>query len=145
MATKAVKALKRAENEGLLIVCQVDENYSSRVCNLCNEQKEVLDGFSGQMISLWGVLQCSICHHNWDRDYNASTNILNLSLLECAGIDRPEVFSRYMPYEPPPSPTNDNSNENMLGDDNDNDQMKVDTDAVIPSQEMNLDFLNLNL
>jgi hypothetical protein len=149
MATKAVKALKRAENEGLLIVCQVDENYSSRVCNLCqqqsNEQKEVLDEFSGQMVSLWGVLQCSICHYNWDRDHNASTNILNLGLLECAGIDRPDVFSRSMPYEPPPSPTNDHGDENMLGDDDDNHQMEVDTDAVTPSQEMNLGFLNLNL
>jgi hypothetical protein len=88
-----------------------------------------------QMVSLWGVLQCSICHHNWDRDYNASTNILNLGLHECAGIYCPELFSRSMPYEPPSSPTNDG----------DNDQMEVDTDAVTPSQEMNLGFLNLNL
>jgi hypothetical protein len=50
-----------------------------------------------------------------------------------------------MPYEPPPSPTNDHSDENMLGDDDDNHQMEVDTDAVTPSQEMNLDFLNSNL
>jgi hypothetical protein len=97
------------------------------------------------MVSLWGVLQCSIFHHNWDRDHNASTNILNLGLLECAGIDRLEMFSRSMPYEPPPSPTNDHGDENMSVDDDDNDQMEVDTDAVTPLQEMNLGFLNLNL
>jgi hypothetical protein len=87
------------------------------------------------MVSLWGVLQCSICHHNWDRDHNASTNILNLGLLECADIDHPEVFSRSMPFEPPSLPTNDDGN----------DQMEVDTDAVTPWQEMNLGFLKLNL
>jgi transposase len=107
MASKAIKALKRAQKEGLLLVCKVDENYSYRVCCLyhqhSNECKKVVDNFSGDGISLWGVLQCKLCLHIWDRDINACRNISYLWNLKHTGQPGPEVFSCSMLYTPPPS------------------------------------------
>jgi hypothetical protein len=67
------------------------------VCWRCRKQsnnlKEVDDAFAGGKMSLWGVLKCAICGHNWDRDVNAANNIRYLGLLEYDGLDRPEVFT----------------------------------------------------
>jgi hypothetical protein len=67
------------------------------VCWRCREQsnklKEVEDAFTGGKMSLWGVLECTICGHNWDRDVNAANNIRYLGLLEYDGLDRPDVFT----------------------------------------------------
>jgi hypothetical protein len=68
-----------------------------KVCWCCREQsnkvKEVDDAFAGDKMSLWGVLECAICGHNWDRDMNAANNVKYLGLLEYDGLDRPEVFT----------------------------------------------------
>jgi hypothetical protein len=135
MAYKAIKTLKRAEKEGLLLVCKVDENYSSRVCCLCNQQsneyKKVVDDFSGDEISLWGVLQCQLCQHNWDIDINAHRNISYLGNLGRTGKPRPEVFSRSMPYTPLSSASSDYS-------------IDIDT-GVTPDQQLSTDLDNLLL
>jgi hypothetical protein len=77
--------------------------YFYKVCWRCREQsnksKEVDDAFAGGKMSLWGVLECAICGHNWDRDVNAANNIRYLELLEYDGADRPDVFSRRMEDE----------------------------------------------
>jgi hypothetical protein len=135
MASKAIKALKRAKKEGLLLVCKVNKNYSSRVCCLCHQQsnecKKVIDNFSGDEISLWGVLQCQLCQHNWDRDINACRNISYLGNLERTGQPRPEVSSRSMPYTPPSSASSDDS-------------MNIEPD-VTPDQQLSTDLDNLFL
>jgi hypothetical protein len=120
MATKALKALWRAENEGRMVTCWVNVSFTSeitkayfhslqsffytyiyihtyfyKVCWRCKKQSntlnEVEDAFSGGRMSLWGVLECTICGHNWDRDVNAANSI---RYLEYDGLDRPEVFRR---------------------------------------------------
>ncbi|KAI8890055.1 hypothetical protein K501DRAFT_266427 [Backusella circina FSU 941] len=86
MATTVIKALKRVEKEGLLQVCKINENFTSKVCCLCHQQsngcKKVIDNFSGRQVSLWGVLQCKICHYNWDIDKDTCHNIAYLADLE---------------------------------------------------------------
>jgi hypothetical protein len=71
--------------------------YFYKVCWRCREQsnksKEVDDAFAGGKMSLWGVLECAICSHNWDRDVNAANNIRYLGLLEYGGLDWPKVFT----------------------------------------------------
>ncbi|KAI8878852.1 Rgp1-domain-containing protein [Backusella circina FSU 941] len=61
MATKTIKALKRAEKESLLLVCKINENFTSKVCWLCHHQskeyKKVIYSFSGREVSLRGALQ----------------------------------------------------------------------------------------
>ncbi|KAI8889424.1 hypothetical protein K501DRAFT_266966 [Backusella circina FSU 941] len=85
MATKTIKALKRAKEEVLLFVCEIDENFDSKVCCLCHQQsnkcKKAIDNLSRREVSLWGVLQCKICHHNWDRDKSACYNFPMLLIL----------------------------------------------------------------
>jgi hypothetical protein len=98
----------------------------------------VPDGFDGGVMSLWSVLQCNVCNHNWDRDYNAAINILNLGMREQLGLDRPQVFTRPVPAPPPPSEDEDESDDNASNDD----PMDID---ITPSQELNADFLGLNL
>jgi hypothetical protein len=87
--------------------CEVNEDYTSKVCCLrhqqINECIKVVDGFSGLRVSLWGVLQCQNCHQIWNRDKNACTNIAYLANLERTGHERPAVFSRQIQYVPPPS------------------------------------------
>jgi hypothetical protein len=69
-----------------------------KVCWRCGEQSNkvnvVDDAFAGGKMSLWGVLECAICVHNWDRDVNAANNTRYLGLIEYDGVNRPEVFSR---------------------------------------------------
>ncbi|KAI8881925.1 hypothetical protein K501DRAFT_274177 [Backusella circina FSU 941] len=38
MTTKITKALERAEYEGQLLICEVDESFTSKVCHLCLQQ-----------------------------------------------------------------------------------------------------------
>jgi hypothetical protein len=118
MASKTIRALKRAEKEGLLLVCKVNEDYTSKVCCLCHQQSneciKVVDGFSGLRVSLWGVLQCQNCHQIWNRNKNACTNIVYLANLERTDQERPAVFSRQIPYVPPPSTSSEGASNHDL-------------------------------
>jgi hypothetical protein len=142
MRTKPNKALKRAEHEGILLVCEVNEAYTSKVYHLCleqtNEPKQVEDNFSSDTISLWSVLQCTICSHNWDRDFNATNNILNLVMREQLGLDQPQVLIHPVPTSPPPSEDEDDSDDDASNDD----PMDID---IMPFQELNHGLLGLNL
>jgi transposase len=141
MASKAIKALKRAEKEGHLIVCEINEDYTSKVCHLCleqsNEKREVHDNFSGGDISLWGVLQCEVCQHNLSRDYNATCNTLHLGVLKHAGVNRPEVFSHRMTNDPPPESASSDSDDGPLDHD---DPMDIDFEPT--SSQQLTGFLN---
>jgi transposase len=67
------------------------------VCCEChtqtNENRRVIDHFSGQQASLWGVLQCQRCRKIWDRDANDAHNIIYLGFRQHVGALRPDVFT----------------------------------------------------
>lgn len=44
------------------------------------------------------VLHCSQCHTTWNRDANASRNILFLAQMELGGLVRPDPFVRGRPF-----------------------------------------------
>ncbi|KAI8887707.1 hypothetical protein K501DRAFT_268565 [Backusella circina FSU 941] len=136
IVTKAIKALMRAEEEGLPLVCEIDERFTSKVCCLCHQQ--VMNARRRQ-VSLWGVLQCKIYHYSWDRDKNACHSIAYLVDLERIGQERPEVFSRSMPYVPSAS-LSSCSLESPY------EHEPMDCNAFpTPLQQLNLDFADLNL
>ncbi|KAG0169076.1 hypothetical protein DFQ30_003989 [Apophysomyces sp. BC1015] len=93
---KVYRALKRAEQQGLLVLCLVNEAFTSQVCPLCQRRSlklmEVVDTFSRRMVKLWSVKRCEECLHHWKRDHAAAMNIRDLGIKEQAGHDRPRVF-----------------------------------------------------
>ena len=46
-----------------------------------------------------GILDCKLCHIFWDRDINASRNMLDISLSVWKGKGRPLVFKREIAVE----------------------------------------------
>jgi hypothetical protein len=105
-------------------------------------------------MSLWGVLECTSCKHNWDRDINAAKNIKYLGLREYDGSYRPQVFSQRMDDSPLPNASpveillnliDESINNNYQGSgDNPEDQMEIDTE-ITPSQQLTDDLISLNL
>lgn len=84
------RTLKKREAFGDLVVVDIDEYKTSKVCNKC--QTESVDIFGG--IRGYGVLECKTCFTLWNRDVNASKNMMSISLSVWNGDGRPSVFTR---------------------------------------------------
>ncbi|ORX61816.1 hypothetical protein DM01DRAFT_1370827 [Hesseltinella vesiculosa] len=84
--------------EGRLLVCVVNESFTSQVCCACHTQSlslaRVLDPLTDSAVSLWSVKTCYICQRHWNRDKSAAKNILHLGYLEQEKQPRPEVFTK---------------------------------------------------
>lgn len=82
--------LKEKEKSGDLIVVDIDEYKTSRICNNCGT-----DSLSKQKeVKRCSVLFCDSCRTIWQRDVNAAKNMMKISLSVWAGDGRPEVYSR---------------------------------------------------
>ncbi|ORX51696.1 hypothetical protein DM01DRAFT_1408636 [Hesseltinella vesiculosa] len=94
-----IPKLKAAEKEGRLLVCVVNEAYTSQVCCFCHHRslstKRALDPLTNATFGLWAVKYCRVCRTNVNRDKSAATNILHLGLREQEHLDRPAVFCRH--------------------------------------------------
>jgi hypothetical protein len=82
-------------------VIPVDEYYTSRVCSKCDGSlrrmtKRVWDANrqTWRNKSLWSVQVCQGCGMVWNRDRNASINILRIFKSVCATGERPAPFRR---------------------------------------------------
>lgn len=84
-------------------VFDVDEDYTSKTCSCCHARSlvkmrsEKRTRRGRQTTQIHGVLHCqtSACKgKTWDRDVNASHNIMQLFLCMLHGRDRPDVFRR---------------------------------------------------
>ncbi|KAI8646659.1 hypothetical protein BD408DRAFT_428655 [Parasitella parasitica] len=85
------RTLKRREAEGRLIVTTIDEFKTSKTCNLCLSDGLTIiktDNFKGV-----GVVCCHHCKQLWQRDINASNNMMTISKAVWSGQGRPQVFT----------------------------------------------------
>ncbi|EPB89337.1 hypothetical protein HMPREF1544_03846, partial [Mucor circinelloides 1006PhL] len=83
--------LKRREAEGRLIVTTIDEFKTSKTCNLCLSDGLTIiktDKFKGV-----GVVCCHHCKQLWQRDVNASNNMMTISKAVWSGQGRSQVFT----------------------------------------------------
>ncbi|GAA5809410.1 hypothetical protein MFLAVUS_002818 [Mucor flavus] len=88
---KLFRTLKRREAEGRLIVTTIDEFKTSKTCNLCLSDGLTIidtDNFKGV-----GVVCCHHCKQLWQRDINASNNMMTISKAVWSGQGRPQVFT----------------------------------------------------
>ncbi|KAL9538006.1 hypothetical protein PS6_011654 [Mucor atramentarius] len=86
------RTLKRREVEGRLIVTTINEFKTSKTCNLCLSDGLTIihtDKFKGV-----GVVCCHHCKQLWQRDINASNNMMmTISKAVWSGQGRPQVFT----------------------------------------------------
>ncbi|GAA5808627.1 hypothetical protein MFLAVUS_002019 [Mucor flavus] len=88
---KLFRTLKRREAEGRLIVTTIDEFKTSKTCNLCLSDGLTIidtDNFKGVE-----VVCCHHCKQLWQRDINASNNMMTISKAVWSGQGRPQVFT----------------------------------------------------
>lgn len=87
---KFYKALKRREAEGGLIVSTINEYNTSKLCSLCHSTLGIVNtkDFKGS-----GVLACKECQTVWQRDVNASLNMMTISLSIWSNKGRPTEFT----------------------------------------------------
>ncbi|GAA5815083.1 hypothetical protein MFLAVUS_008589 [Mucor flavus] len=88
---KVFGTLERREAEGRLIVTTIDEFKTSKTCNLCLSDGLTIidtDNFKGI-----GVVCCHHCKQSWQRDINASNNMMTISKAVWSGQGRPRVFT----------------------------------------------------
>ncbi|KAI9477838.1 MAG: hypothetical protein EXX96DRAFT_618766 [Benjaminiella poitrasii] len=84
------RALKRREATGDLIVLTIDEYKTSRICNrYSNNYLASVTHIKGH-----GVLVCKTCNTLWQRDINASNNMMPIALSIWKGNSRPQAYSR---------------------------------------------------
>ena len=82
-------ASKKWEKEENLLVVTINEFMTSRICNIYNENSlKKVDGVNDH-----SVLGCQNCKTLWQRDINATKNMLLISSLIWNDNGRPEVFS----------------------------------------------------
>jgi hypothetical protein len=84
------KALKRREAEGGLLAVTIDEYKTSRLCSKCGTDS--LGGLAH--VKGHSVLVCKTCNTLWQRDVNASKNMMLISLSIWKGEGRPKAYSR---------------------------------------------------
>ena len=91
-----VKEVRRALRRRGVAVYDVQEDYTSQLCNGCKE-KLVPMYSEGGGYAIHGVRRClsATCMRNtWNRDINASLNILYIFIEETLHRSRPERFTR---------------------------------------------------
>ena len=83
-ADRLRRALKLAQRDYRLVVVAVKESYTSKTCSTCGHRtlknKEIKE--HGSSYKLHGVLECDLCGRFWQRDTNASRNILAIAHLQ---------------------------------------------------------------
>lgn len=90
LAEKCRKLLKKAEQEGKLIVMDINEYNTSQVCSRCGEK--ALEQIRAAGLSLYTVLACTSCRTVWQRDINASRNIYGICYNTIYHGHRPSIF-----------------------------------------------------
>lgn len=84
------KALKRRERNGDLVVVTIDEHLTSQICCKCMTRTlDVLSSIRG-----CSVLVCKTCRTLWQRDVNASLNMMKIAQSTWRGEGRPPPFKR---------------------------------------------------
>jgi transposase-like protein len=84
------RTLKKREAAGDLIAVTIDEHKTSRICNYCKtDSLESVKGIRGS-----SILVCKTCKILWQRDINASKNMMSISLAIWKGKGRPSAFSK---------------------------------------------------
>lgn len=87
---KLWQCLKKREAAGDLMVIPIDEFKTSRICNKClTDSLEAV-----KHVKCHSVLACKSCNTLWQRDINASKNILSTSLSVWKGNSRPIPYCR---------------------------------------------------
>ncbi|RCH93528.1 hypothetical protein CU097_009585 [Rhizopus azygosporus] len=80
------------------VLVGINEFRTSKVCNNCKqkglEQKKLSNGKKSH-----SILDCKICNILWNRDTNASKNMLDISWAIWRGEGRPSVFIREIAVE----------------------------------------------
>lgn len=87
---KLYEALKKRERRGDLIVVGIDEYLTSQVCSKC--QQRTLNGLEG--VRGHSVLVCQNCRTIWQRDVNASVNMMTICKSIWNGQGRPQAYKR---------------------------------------------------
>ncbi|ORZ18509.1 hypothetical protein BCR42DRAFT_449689 [Absidia repens] len=94
MVARLRRTLKKAEQKHLLVMVQVNEAYTSKVCSKCYTKNMVNKKIDDGDYRLHSVLVCSDCNTTWNRDVNACNNIHHLAICLSQGADRPSIFCR---------------------------------------------------
>ena len=69
--SEIIRVLKYKTNWNNKRLIQINRYYpSSQICSICNYQNKEVKDLS---IRKW---ECPVCHTNYNRDYNASVNIM---------------------------------------------------------------------
>jgi len=84
------RTLKKREKEGELLVVPIDEFKTSRICNIC--KTDTL--YKASHTRGYGVLVCKTCKTLWQRDVNASKNMMSIAPSIWNRDGRPTAFKR---------------------------------------------------
>lgn len=80
-------------------VMYVREFNTSKVCSNCHYSKEMIGFDNGSHhVNKHFVRSCTNCHMIWNRDVNASLNMIYLAKEMIAGRQRPELFSKSLKH-----------------------------------------------
>ena len=95
-----LRALRRHDRLGHLVLVSVPEFRSSRVCSRC--QGMFLENVRDRGDTLHAVLRCKNCDTTWNRDVNAARNLRAIALYMSTHKDAvPEIFERPKPVSNP--------------------------------------------
>ncbi|CDH59914.1 predicted protein [Lichtheimia corymbifera JMRC:FSU:9682] len=91
------RKLRAAENQGRLVVINIDEYLTSQICHNC--QQRTLRNMQIDDMKLHTVLHCTNnhCRTMWNRDKNAAKNIYQIARSHIFGQGRPLPFARPSP------------------------------------------------
>ncbi|KAI8640096.1 hypothetical protein BD408DRAFT_420296 [Parasitella parasitica] len=92
------RTLKKREAAGQLITITIDEFRTSKACSKC----QTLTLTPASTDTRMSVLACSSCRTLWQRDINASRNMMTISIGIWQGRERPTPFRRTTTTTPPP-------------------------------------------
>ncbi|KAG2197190.1 hypothetical protein INT46_003352 [Mucor plumbeus] len=84
------RTLEKREKEGELLVVPIDEFKTSRICNIC--KTDTL--YKASHTRGFGVLDCKTCKTLWQRDVNASKNMMSIAPSIWNRDGRPTAFKR---------------------------------------------------
>ncbi|KAL7326540.1 hypothetical protein PS15p_208868 [Mucor circinelloides] len=97
VSNKIYKQLQARERIGELLLVDINEFKTSKICNNClKEDLENLKiGHDNEKTKIHQVLKCKTCNIYWNRDVMASKNMLTIATSIWCGNGRPQVFKRH--------------------------------------------------
>ncbi|EPB92469.1 hypothetical protein HMPREF1544_00767 [Mucor circinelloides 1006PhL] len=94
---KIYKQLQARERIGELLLVDINEFKTSKVCNNCLKEDlgNLKIGHDNEKTKIHQVLKCKTCNIYWNRDVMASKNMHTIATSIWCGNGRPQVFKRH--------------------------------------------------